>query len=94
MRAVLRGRGVRTTDHFVGDAGQEPYWTRARFEEAVASLAPGTTELMCHPGYSPTHVQSSYAAQRVVELETLTSPEARAALARAGVQLTSFGGAW
>src|SRR5262249_21742443 len=90
MRAALRTRGIRTTDHFVGEAGAEPYWAPARFAETLAALAPGITEWMCHPGHLPTHVRSSYAAQRVVELQTLGRPEVRAELASAGVELVSF----
>jgi hypothetical protein len=90
MRSTLRARGIRTTDHFTGDAGAEAYWTAGRFAEALAALAPGITEWMCHPGHLPTHVRSGYAAQRVVELETLGSPRARAALEAAGVDLVSF----
>jgi predicted glycoside hydrolase/deacetylase ChbG (UPF0249 family) len=90
MRTALRARGIRTTDHFVGEAGGEPYWTAVRFSGAVAALEPGTTEWMCHPGHLPTHVKSGYAGQRVVELETLGRPGARAELERAGVELVSF----
>jgi predicted glycoside hydrolase/deacetylase ChbG (UPF0249 family) len=90
MRTQLRVRGIRTTDHFVGEAGGEPYWTAVRFSGAVAALEPGTTEWMCHPGHLPTHVKSGYAAQRVVELETLGRSSARAELERAGVELVSF----
>jgi chitin disaccharide deacetylase len=90
MRSTLQARGLRTPDRFVGDAGAEAYWTQDRFAEALAALRPGTTEWMCHPGHLPTHVRSGYAAQRVVELETLGSPRARAALEQAGVELVSF----
>jgi predicted glycoside hydrolase/deacetylase ChbG (UPF0249 family) len=94
MRTRLRARGVRVTDHFIGDAGAEPYWTLARFLRAVEALPPGTTELMCHPGFLPTHVRTGYAAQRVVELQTFTSEEARAALGSAGVDLATFADRW
>jgi chitin disaccharide deacetylase len=90
MRTQLRARGIRTTDHFLGEAGAEPYWTAARFSEALAALEPGTTEWMCHPGHLPSQVKSGYAVQRVVELETLGRPGARAELERAGVQLVNF----
>jgi predicted glycoside hydrolase/deacetylase ChbG (UPF0249 family) len=94
MRRQLHGWGVRVTDHFVGDAGAEAYWTLVRFLEGVEALEPGTTELMCHPGHLPSHVRTRYNEQRVVELRTLTSPEARAALDRAGVQLATFADLW
>ena len=45
---------------------------------------------MCHPGHLPTRVRSGYSTQRVVELETLGAPGARAALEQAGVELVSF----
>jgi predicted glycoside hydrolase/deacetylase ChbG (UPF0249 family) len=94
MRERLRAWGVRVTDHFIGDAGAEPYWTLDRFRQAVEALVPGTTELMCHPGFLPTHVRTGYAEQRVVELQTFTSAEARVALNRAGVDLATFADRW
>ena len=90
MRARLRRSSVRTTDHFVGEAGGEAYWTKQRFAGTVAGLPEGTTELMCHPGYPPRETRTSYALQRAVELATLTSAAARRALAQAGVTLGSF----
>lgn len=90
MRARLRRSSIRTTDHFVGEAGGEAYWTKLRFAGTVAGLSEGTTELMCHPGYPPRETRTSYALQRAVELATLTSAAARRALAQAGVTLGSF----
>jgi len=91
MRAELRSSDVRTTDHFVGEAKGDAYWTESRFAETVGQLAEGTTELMCHPGYPPRDIRTSYGLQRAVELATLTSSAARRALAGAGVTLASFG---
>ena len=90
MRSELRRHGVRTTDHFVGEAGGEAYWTEQRFAGTIAALGEGTTELMCHPGYPPRETRTSYALQRAVELATLTSTAARRALDDAGVTLGSF----
>ncbi len=90
MRNRLRAAGVRTTDHFVGEAGGEAYWTGQRFAHTIAALSAGTTELMCHPGYPPRETRTSYALQRAVELATLTSAAARRALTRAGITLGSF----
>ena len=90
MRGDLRRAGVRTTDHFVGEAGGEAYWTEQRFAGTVAVLPEGTTELMCHPGYPPRETRTSYALQRAVELATLTSAAARRAVDEAGVTLASF----
>ena len=90
MRAEIRARGVRTTDHFIGDAGAEAYWTLPQLETELARLADGVTELMCHPGYAPSSVKSGYSAQREVELATFTSPRARELLEAAGVELCDF----
>ena len=90
MRAALKRDGVPTNDHFVGDAGSTAYWTLERFAKAVAMLSPGVTELMCHPGYTPSHVQSGYAAQREVELATLIDRRAGELLDRCGAQLANF----
>lgn len=93
MRAGLRDYGVRTNDAFLGDAGATAYWTDARWEEQL-ELAPreGVVELMCHPGYRPSHVSSGYGEQREVELATFVSPAARAALTRRGLALASWAG--
>lgn len=86
MRAALRSLGVATNDAFLGDAGGEAYWTWARFEAQLDALPPeGLVELMCHPGYRPTHVDSGYGKQREVELSTFVDPRAREALARRGL---------
>lgn len=90
MRAALRAHGVATPEHFVGEAGSEPYWTLDRFLSALAGLDAGTTEWMCHPGEPPTEVVSGYALQRRVELDTFTSQEARRALAQTGVVLADY----
>jgi predicted glycoside hydrolase/deacetylase ChbG (UPF0249 family) len=86
MRAALRARGVETNDAFLGDAGQDAYWTLAQFEAQLDALpADGLVELMCHPGYRPSHVQSGYGAQREVELATFVDPRAKALLAARGL---------
>lgn len=94
QRAELKRLGVRTNDVFLGDAGTDAYWTLARWEEQLR-LAPrdGVVELMCHPGYRPSHVTSGYGAQREVELATFLDPRAREALSRLGLSLTSWAGA-
>ena len=90
MRRTLQAHGLPRPDSFLGEAGSEAYWTLPRFLAAVQGLEPGTSEWMCHPGEPPSQVQSGYAAQRAVELATFTSPEARAALQSAGVELVDF----
>jgi len=91
MRAELRRLGVETNDAFLGDAGTEAYWTLPRFEAQLDALpADGLIELMCHPGYRPSQVQSGYGAQREVELATFVDPRAREALSRRGLRLETW----
>jgi chitin disaccharide deacetylase len=91
MRHALRAHGVRTTDHFLGEAGAKAWWTLERLEQQLATLPEeGVTELMCHPGYTPEAVKSGYARQREVELATFLHPRVRMALTRLGVKPTDF----
>jgi predicted glycoside hydrolase/deacetylase ChbG (UPF0249 family) len=90
-RKLLRG-GRRFTDHFIGFE----VTGRLRTPELVSilrHLPEGLTELMCHPGYlgdelraAPTRLKES----RLLELEALTSSEARKTLREAGIQLTGY----
>lgn len=90
MRAQLRAARVRTTEHFLGDAALRPCWTVERLRSAVETLAEGTTELMCHPGYAPSHARTSFGVEREEELRAVCDPAVREALARAGVALISY----
>ena len=90
MRAHLRATRVRTTDDFLGDAALRPCWTVERLTSAIESLAEGTTELMCHPGYAPSHARTSFGVEREVELRALCDRRAREAVARAGAVLISY----
>jgi len=92
MRAALRGRGVVTADHFLGDAARRPAWDEASLCEALAGLAPGWTELMAHPGHRPSVARTSFGVEREVELRALTSPAARAALRGSGALLATWAG--
>ena len=92
MRAELRARGVRTPDHFLGDAALRPCWTPERLLAALAALPAGTTELMCHPGHAPSHARTRFGAEREVELRALCDPRAREAMASCGARLARFGG--
>jgi hypothetical protein len=92
FRDGLRRHGVSTPDHFLGDAGAEPYWTGARLLDALAGLPVGVTELMCHPGrYDEALAQSRYGPQREVELGALCEPEVRATIRRLDIRLLHFG---
>ncbi len=90
MREALRSRGVLAADHFLGDASRRPAWTEAGLLAALAALADGVTELMAHPGHSPSHARTSFGAEREVELAALCSAGARRLLRASGVRLCNF----
>jgi hypothetical protein len=92
VRVAARQRKLRTPDHFVGDAGQEPYWTPERVLEQLRALRPGVTEFMTHPGHYDDELSySRYGRQRDVELIGLTDARAAELIAAEGIRLSHFG---
>jgi hypothetical protein len=90
-RARARVAGLRTTDHFFGEAGPDAWWSPARTLAALRALPPGVSEFMCHPGrFDADLAYSRYGRQREVELAGLGSPSARAAAAALGIALLDF----
>jgi chitin disaccharide deacetylase len=55
----------------------------------LSALAPGVTELGCHPGDGE-DFDSMYIRERSLEVKTLCDPEIRAALAASTIELCSF----
>jgi predicted glycoside hydrolase/deacetylase ChbG (UPF0249 family) len=90
-RDRLRTLGVACPDAFISafyGAGNIDIATLAAI---ITELPPGTTELMCHPGYDdPALGDSSYRREREVELATLCAPAIRALLPEAGIERVSF----
>jgi predicted glycoside hydrolase/deacetylase ChbG (UPF0249 family) len=56
----------------------------------LAALAPGLTELACHPGAPDDVGDTPYRSERSLERETLCDPRARAEIERLGIRLCSF----
>jgi hypothetical protein len=88
----LRRAGITTTDVFVEDF----FGSEAELEvllEILTQLAPGVTELMCHPGRVDEALRrdSSYVDERERELAILTHPEAIRAIQQGNITLTHFG---
>jgi predicted glycoside hydrolase/deacetylase ChbG (UPF0249 family) len=90
MRAALREAGLCTADAFLGDAGQRPAWNEARLLEALAGVGEGTTEVMVHPGYRPSRVQTSFGVEREEELAALVSPRVGELVRSMGLHLGSY----
>jgi predicted glycoside hydrolase/deacetylase ChbG (UPF0249 family) len=59
--------------------------------EILGSLAPGTTELCCHPGYADDLV-TAYRRERALEVEALCDPRVHAAVDGYRIALRSFAG--
>jgi chitin disaccharide deacetylase len=81
----------RRPDHFVVDFYDE----RATLEELlnmINRLPEGTTEIMCHPGYTDTAFanESAYNNQRDRELRILTDPSIKEAIEANRIQLINF----
>jgi chitin disaccharide deacetylase len=89
----LRGRRVRYEGGFYGQSGRgEPYpegITTAHLIRLVSGLEPGWTEFGCHPGIG-VGAESSYAAEREIEVGALCDPLVKEAIDREGVRLRSF----
>lgn len=88
-----RGNDLRQAEHFFGMALQGS----PRFQDGLVALldrlAPGTTELMVHPGYVDEDLTlwDGYTAQRERELAALRSAELRTRLTRGDIVLRGFG---
>lgn len=84
---------VRHCGDFYGQTGSgEPFpegITVARLVGILRALAPGVTELLCHPGEG-VGAESSYAQEREVELAALCDPGVLATIAEEGIALRSF----
>ena len=92
VRDAARRLGLRTPDHFMGESGPEPYWSRERTLEHLAALPTGVSEFMTHPGYFDDELAySRYGRQRETELAGLTDAEVTRAIERHGIQLAHFG---
>jgi predicted glycoside hydrolase/deacetylase ChbG (UPF0249 family) len=93
LGAPLRGRLVRYEGGFYGQSGKgEPYpegIAVTHLMELIAGLEPGWTEFGCHPGIGVA-AESSYAAEREVEVGALCDPLVMEAIDREGVRLRSF----
>lgn len=66
--------------------------TREELLNMINNLPDGTTEIMCHPGYTDAAFayESAYNNQRDRELEILTDPAVKEAIQVNGIQLITF----
>lgn len=88
----LKQEGIPTTDFFLGDVTEEPYWTKEKLLEALSTLQPGVAELMCHPGHYDKTAEdlTFYNRQRETELEAFCGEEVMGCVAKQHIQLITF----
>jgi hypothetical protein len=81
----------RRPDRFVVDFYDERA-TREELLDMIKELPEGTTEIMCHPGYTDDAFakESVYNDQRDRELRILTDPSVKEAIQASGIQLITF----
>ena len=83
---------TRSADHFTGIALQGVHDFAVRVQHTLATLRPGTTELMVHPGHVDAALTrvDGYTAARERELVVLTSPAVRDRLSAGDITRITF----
>ena len=92
FKREVEAHGLSTTDGSVGiiDTGTLDLKS---FLVILDHLPQGTWELVCHPGYNDAEldqVRTRLRQSRETELAVLTSPDAKAALQKRGIELISY----
>jgi hopanoid biosynthesis associated protein HpnK len=92
-REMTERAGIGAADYFCGIA-QTGVLSKKGVQQLLASLPEGTTELMCHPGYTDADLERSATRlqkSREAELELLTDNEIRKSIATLGIRLINYG---
>jgi len=92
FRREVKAHGLRTTDGSVAVL-MTGMLDLKLFSRIVDNIPEGTWEFVCHPGYNDADldkVRTRLRHSRAQELELLTSPGAREALQRRGIDLISY----
>jgi len=90
--ALVRERGLRHPDRFIGGFFGRKALTAANLKRILVTVQDGLTELMVHPGF-PDHElldSSGYVDERMVELTILVSDEVKEAITKLGIELVDF----
>jgi predicted glycoside hydrolase/deacetylase ChbG (UPF0249 family) len=88
----VREQGMVTTDGTVGIIATGCL-DQHLVQQTLSTLPEGTWELVCHPGYMDSDLQNAgtrLLQSRQVELQALTSEQARQALRQCGIELISY----
>ncbi len=89
---LVRARRLAHPDHFVATFFGRETLTLFFLLHLLDTLPEGVTELMCHPGYADEALaESTYRAEREIELALLTDPKVRERVEERGIELITFG---
>jgi chitin disaccharide deacetylase len=92
FRTRMQQANVVIPMHFYGFT-ETGFLDSRRLQEILRKVPEGSSELMCHPGYSDDvlrQTETRLLGQRNTELEALTNPGVRALLEELGIQLITF----
>jgi hopanoid biosynthesis associated protein HpnK len=92
LREYLLAVGITCPNAFFGLAHTGFLDTNA-LKVLIAKVPDGTTELMCHPGYDSSELESfggNLTREREVELLAFTSPEVKDLIGNLGIRLVNF----
>ncbi len=92
FRRRMQQANVALPMHFYGFT-ETGFLDAHRLHEILRNVPEGSSELMCHPGYSDDalrQAETRLLGQRNNELEALTSPSVRELLEELGIQLITF----
>jgi len=89
--ALVRARGLRHPVRFLGTFFGKEAHTVEFLRGLLAALPDGISELMCHPGYVDSNLDSSsYREERQSELALLTDPAIQDTVRALGIELGTF----
>jgi predicted glycoside hydrolase/deacetylase ChbG (UPF0249 family) len=92
FKKEVDAHGLRTTDGSVGVINTDNLDLES-FLQVVDTLPEGTWEFICHPGYNDAEldlVRTRLRQSRETEFAVLTSPDAKTALQKRGIDLISY----
>jgi predicted glycoside hydrolase/deacetylase ChbG (UPF0249 family) len=92
---ALKQSSVPHPDSFLGSFFDE-HANLDHLHRLLEEISSGTTELMCHPGYTSEALEatSSYARQRLVELEALVDPRTKQIIEDLEIDLVTYQQVW
>jgi predicted glycoside hydrolase/deacetylase ChbG (UPF0249 family) len=97
MRAfpTLKQSSIPHPDSFLGSFFDK-HANLDHLHKLLEQLSVGTTELMCHPGYTTEALEktSSYASQRVIELDALVHPSTKQMIENLQIDLVTYQQVW